>query len=112
MANFRPKSLLTFFSNVFERITYSRMYRHVVQNQILVKELVGFRTKSSTEDASYILIHEILTAMNNKQIVGGIFCHLRMAFDCLNNRILLSKLQQYGTVGSLKALIKSFLTER
>jgi hypothetical protein len=40
----------------------------------IVKEKYGFRSKSSTDYASYILIHEILTAMSNKQITRGIFC--------------------------------------
>jgi hypothetical protein len=112
IANFRPISLLTSFSKVFEKIIYSRLYQHVVQNQILVKEQYGFRNKLSTDKASYTLIHEILTALNNKQIVGGIFYDSRKAFNCVNHRILLTKLEQYGTVGKFRALIKSYLTER
>jgi hypothetical protein len=81
IANFRPVSLLISFSKGFEKMIYSRMYQHVVQNQILAKEQYGFRSKSSTDKASYTLIHEILTAFNNNQIVGGIFCDLRKAFD-------------------------------
>jgi hypothetical protein len=88
------------------------MSQHLVQNQILVQEQYGFRSKLSTDNAFYTLIHEILTALYNKQIVGGIFCDLRKVFDCVNHRILLSKLEQYGIVGKFKALIISYLTER
>jgi hypothetical protein len=87
ITNFLPISLLTSFSKVFEKIIYSRMYQHVVQYQIFVKEQYGFRSKLSTDNASYTLIHEILTAMNNKQVVGGIFCDLRKALDYINHRI-------------------------
>jgi hypothetical protein len=52
------------------------MHKHVVQNQILAKEQIGFRSKSSTDKAHYTLIHEILTAFNKKGIVEVILCDL------------------------------------
>jgi hypothetical protein len=43
------------------------------KNNILVNEQYGFRTNTSTEQASYMLINGILTAMNKNLVVGGIF---------------------------------------
>jgi len=66
----------------------------------------------STENASHILLNEILEAMNSKQMVGGIFCDLHKAFDCINHGVLLEKLKFYGVSGKFYNLVKSYLNGR
>ena len=80
-------------------------------NNILVQEQFGFRMQHSTEQAAFSLISSILTAMDNNQIVGGIFCDLQKAFDCVNHKILLDKLQFYEIDGKFKTVIESYLTD-
>ena len=81
---------------------YNRFYTHIETNSILVQEQFGFRMQHSTERAAFSLITSILMAMNNNQIVGGVFCDLQKAFDCVNHKTLLDKLQFYGIDGKFK----------
>jgi hypothetical protein len=44
--------------------------------------------------------------------VGGIFCDLEKAFDCVNHDMLLSKLEFYAITGRDNVLYKSYLNDR
>ena len=112
ITNYRPISLLTTFSKIFENLIFNRLYVHFETNGILVHEQYGFRIKHSAEQAAFSLINSILTALNNSQMMGGIFCDIQKAFDCVNHKILLDKLQFYGIDGKFKTLIDSYLTNR
>jgi len=50
--------------------------------------------------------------MNNKLLVGGIFCDLEKAFDCVNHDILLFKLKFYGIRDKDLQLYQSYLGKR
>ena len=79
ISNYRPISLLTSFSKVLEKVIYNTLYTHFEKNGILVQEQFGFRRQHSTEQTAFSLINIILIAMNENQIVGGIFCDLQKA---------------------------------
>jgi hypothetical protein len=54
----------------------------------------------------------VLSSLDNKLYVGGLFCNLQKAFDCVNHEILISKLKFYGISGIANRLIKSYLLSR
>jgi len=112
MSNYRPVSLLTAFSKVFEKVIHVRLYQHLINHNVFVNEQFGFKAKSSTAKATFNLINEILEALNSKKVVGGIFCNLEKAFDSVNHDILLCKLNFYGIRGPFHKLIKSYLINR
>ena len=111
ISNYRPISLLSSFSKIIEKLINNRLYVHIEKNNILVNEQYGFRTNTSTEQATCMLINEILTAMNNNLVVGRILCDLQNAFDCVNHKILIDKLEFCGIEGNFKTLIEPYLTD-
>jgi Reverse transcriptase (RNA-dependent DNA polymerase). len=110
--NYRPVSLTTLFSKVIKKVMYNILCGHLYSNNILVEEQFGFKKNLTTEKATYELINEIVSALNNKLILRGIFCDLVKAFDYDNHHILLSKLNFYGITGTAYKWIKSHLRNR
>ena len=107
ISHYRPISILTFFSKMFEKIIITRLIQHLNYNQTLVE--FGFRNKSSTDSTTCKLLNDILTSLNSKLIVGSIFCDLQKAFDCVNDDTLLLKLNFYGITGLVNKLSESYL---
>jgi hypothetical protein len=110
--NYRPISILTSFSKIFEKVMQIRFFKLLMGNSILVKEQYIFRTNLNLIMLIYQLTNEILNALNNNLCIGGIFCDLEKTFDCVNHKILLTKLEFYGITGNHYKLYKSYLMDR
>jgi len=111
-SNYRPISLLTSFSKIIEKIIYKRLYKHLNELNILVNEQFGFREKSSIDLATYALLNTVLLSLDKKNLVGGLFCDLQKALDCVNHDILLAKLEFYGISGIANKLMRSYIKNR
>jgi hypothetical protein len=112
VSNYRPISFLTSFSKITEKIIYKRLYCHLHNNNILVNEQFGFREKLSTKTATFTLLNNVLSSLDRKNFVGGLFYDLQQAFDCVNHDILLAKIEFYGISGIVIKLMKSYLEKR
>jgi len=106
--NYRPISLLTSFSKVFEKALYIRLSENFYSNKLVVVKQFGFRNGVATEDAIFKLTNETLYALNNKIMTDSIFFDPEKAFGSVNRDILLSKLPYYGISGKGKLLLKFF----
>jgi hypothetical protein len=80
ISNYRLISLLTSFTEIIEKLIYTRLISHIEATNLLVHEQYGSRAHSSTEKAAFTLINTILMAMNNRLLVGGILCDLQKAY--------------------------------
>ena len=94
--NYRPISLLITMSKVIEKLIYQRTISFIDKNDILYNSQYGFRSKRSCEHAIKELIGNVLESKNAKQHSCALFLDLSKAFDTLDHRILLEKLDKYG----------------
>jgi hypothetical protein len=91
---------------------YNRLSHHVHTNNILTPEQFGFRQGKSTDNAAFKPTNSVLIPINQKMHVGGIFCDLAKAFDCVNHEMLLVKLYYYGIQVTAASWFRSYLTNR
>ena len=78
----------------------------------MCKYQYGFRKNHSIDHALIELVDQIRFSIDNNQMTGGIFVDLSKAFDTVNHKILLGKLEHYGIRGKALELFKSYLDER
>jgi hypothetical protein len=110
--NYRPISLLSNISKIFEKLMYSRLYNYLCHFNMLYNKQFGFRKGRSTIDALISSVNMIRGETGSKNYVIGIFFDLSKAFDTVNHMILLSKLEFYGIRGEVFAWFKSYLLNR
>jgi hypothetical protein len=97
---------------MFEKVMYKRLISHLNKYNILAKQQFGFRENFSTILTTYNLLDNIYMALNNECTVGGIFCDLKKAFDCVTHDVFLSKMEFYGITGIEQELMRFHVKER
>ena len=110
--NYRPISLLSSISKVFEKVVFNQLSEYFKVNNLLFEGQYGFRDKHSTELATVELMDRVITALEEKRLPISIFMDLSKAFDTLDHKILLSKLQYYGVTGTALSWFNSYLSNR
>ena len=88
------------------------MYNYLNDNNIQVGDQYGFREKLSAKTAIYTLLNNALSSFDRRNLVGGSFCNLQKAFDCINHEILLAKMKFHGISGIANKLMESYLENR
>ena len=110
--NYRPISLLSVFSKIYEKLIYTRVYSYLIKDELIYNKQFGFRSNYSTNHALVSITERIRNLVDTGLYVCGIFVDLEKAFDTVNHNILCDKLKYYGIRGNVNKLFLSYLTNR
>lgn len=111
-SNYRPVSLTSIVSKVFEHIIYSNISKHLESNNILTPKQHGFRPGFSCETQLVSAIHDWAQALDNSTETDVVIFDFSKAFDVVPHQRLLCKLNHLGIDRQLIKWISAFLTNR
>ena len=111
-SNYRPISLLSCVSKMFERVVIKYVFSHISRHKYIHKLQSGFLPGYSTSHQLVEIYHCILTAFENQTPLTLTFCDVSKAFDRVWIRGLIYKLEKYGVRGDILEWFKSYLTDR
>ena len=108
--NYRPVSILTTFSKIFESIIADQLVDYF--NDIFHELMCAYRKKYGTCHTLIKLVESWKQALDNKQCVGALLMDLSKAFDCVPHGLLIIKFRSYGLSENACQLMGSYLSGR
>ena len=110
--NYRPISILSTISRVFEKLVYEQIYNYLTKNNLLDSRQSGFRSLLSTVTALLDLTNQWCFNIDRGLVSGILFVDFKKAFDTVDHQLLLTKLEYIGIRGHALEWFKSYLESR
>ena len=111
-ANYRPISILSAISKVFERSAVDQLVKYLEENNILSGSQHAYRKGHSTITSLAEVTNKIYTSLDKGLIVGMASMDLSKAFDAICHTHLLQKLSDMGLNKNAVSWIESYLRLR
>ena len=111
-SNYRPVFVLPVLSKILERLMYNRLILYINRHDLFYEYQFGFQKGKSTHMALITIIDKISEALDQGELVMGIFLDFSKAFDTVHHGILLQKRKLYGAKDTALKWFDSYLTNR
>jgi hypothetical protein len=111
-SDLRPINTLSVLSHLIERIVKDQIVEFFDENNLFCSMQSGFRKHHSCETALSYVITDWKDALDKNLIVISVFLDLKRAFETVDRRLLLKKLELYGCSDSVIKWFASYLTNR
>ena len=112
ISNYRPISILSTLSKVFERTATDQFVEHLEKNNLLSKHQHAYRKGHSTSTCLVEVTNYLYKLVDQKKYVAIISLDLSKAFDSINHTLMLNKLALLNLSQQTLQWIKSYLTNR
>ena len=91
---------------------YNRLLDFIKKHKLLSPYQFGFQANKSTELAVNEITNNIMKSYEEKESAYCIFLDFAKAFDTVNHKILINKLNHYGIRGLPLEWLKNYLQDR
>ena len=110
--NYRPGSLFSVVSKIFEKLVNNRIVDHLEKCGLFSDFQYGFRSSRSTADLLTVVSDRIARTFNKSGATRAVALDISKAFDIVWHAGLLHTLKSYRISGQIFGLISSFLSNR
>ena len=110
--NYRPVSLLSVVSKVFEKVVNNRIVDHLENCGLFSDFQYGFRSSRSTEDLLTVVSDRVARTFNRSRATRAVGLDISKAFDKVWHAGVLHSFKSYGISGQIFGLISCFLSNK
>jgi hypothetical protein len=109
---FRPINMLSNLEKILEIVVKEQLVQYLDENNLLIAQQSGFRASHSCETALNLVLSSWKDSVQNNKVIVAVFLDLQRAFETIDRKVLLRKLERYGIKNAALRWFQNYLEGR